>query len=173
MPERIVAMLDTIDEAAAAIARLRREGISRESITTMSSEPLHREAGEDNHSPSRIPLLAICGGVLGAGFAIALTVVTSRRVDLVTGGMPIVTPWAFGIIVFELTALGAILATLVRMIFEARLARRGGSEYGQAVADGLVLVFLENVSDAHLETARQVFGSHLINPPPAIDAQIR
>lgn len=173
MPERIVAVLDTIDEAAAAIVRLRREGISRESITTMSSEPLHIEAGEENHPPSRIPLVAICGGVLGAGFAIALTVVTSRRVDLVTGGMPIVTPWAFGIIVFELTALGAILATLVRMIFEARLVRRGGSEYGQAVADGLVVVFLENVSDAHREIARQVLSSHLINPPATSDSPIR
>jgi len=170
MPERIVAVLDTIDEATAAIARLRLEGISRESITTMSSEPLHAEAGEENHPPSRIPIFAICGGVLGAGFAIALTVMTSRRVDLVTGGMPIVTPWAFGIIVFELTALGAILATLVRMIFEARLARRGSSEYDQAVAEGSVVVFLENVNDDDRETARQVLGSRLINPSPTIGA---
>jgi len=168
MPERIVAVLDTIDESKAAIARLQREGISRESITTMSAEPLHVEASEENHPPTRIPLFAICGGVLGAGFAIALTVVTSRRVDLVTGGMPIVTPWAFGIIVFELTALGAILATLVRMIFEARLARRGSSEYDQAVAEGSVVVFLENVNDDDRETARQVLGSRLINPSPTI-----
>jgi len=173
MPEQIVAVLDTIDEATAAVARLRREGISRESITTMSSEPLHIEADDDNHQASRIPLFAICGGVIGAGFAIALTVVTSRRVDLITGGMPIVTPWAFGIIVFELAALGAILATLVRMIFEARLAKRGISEYDQAVADGSVVIFLENVSDAHRETARQVLGSHLINPPATIDEQIK
>ena len=173
MPERIVAVLDTIDEATAAIALLRREGISRESITTMSSEPLHIEADDDNHQASRIPLFAICGGVIGAGFAIALTVVTSRRVDLITGGMPIVTPWAFGIIVFELSALGAILATLVRMIFEARLARRGLFEYDQAVADGSVIVFLENVSDAHLEIARKVLSPNLIDPPPAVDAPIR
>lgn len=168
MPEQIVALLDTTDDATAAVARLRREGISRESITTMSSEPLHIEAGDGIHQPSRIPTFAICGGVIGAGLAILLTVVTSRRVDLVTGGMPIVTPWAFGIIVFELAALGAILATLVRMIFEARLARGGITEYDQAVADGSVVVILENVSDAHCETARQVFGSHLINPPASI-----
>jgi len=170
MPERIVAVLDTIDEATAAIARLRNEGISSESITTMSSEPLHVEADEENHATSRIPLFAICGGVIGAGFALALTVVTSRRVDLVTGGMPIVTPWAFGIIVFELAALGAILGTLVRMIFEARLTSRGRSEYDQAVADGSVVVFLENVSDPYRETARRVLGSHIINPPATIDA---
>jgi hypothetical protein len=168
MSERVVAVLDTMDEATAAVARLRREGISRESITTMSSEPLHIEPGDDNHRTSRIAIFAICGGVIGAGFAVLLTVVTSRRVDLVTGGMPIVTPWAFGIIVFELAALGAILATLIRMIFEARLARRGISEYDQAVADGSVVVILENVSNAHHETARQVLGSHVINPPTAI-----
>ena len=93
---------------------------------------------------TRIPMFGIIGGLLGAAFAILLTVWTSKRVGLVTGGMPIVSPWAFGIIVFELTALGAILMTLGRMIIEAKLARRGsGSGYGEMVAEGKIVIEID------------------------------
>jgi hypothetical protein len=65
--------------------------------------------------------------------------------------MSIVTPWAFGIIVFELTALGAILSTLGRMIIEARLGRSVASEeYDSAVSEGKVAVCVQR-ADSHIE----------------------
>src|SRR5712692_2351619 len=126
MSRRILAIFDSADEAQLAARALQRGGLPRAAITIISSEPAHRPPA-DSAAPSNshIGTVAICGGLIGAAAAVLLTVLTSRRVDLVTGGMPIVTPWAFGIIVFELTALGAILAMLSRMIFEAGLARRG------------------------------------------------
>jgi len=135
-------VFDTRREAVAALHELEREGVPNSSITVMSSEPLHLEA---LHPPkTRIAGFAIAGGLLGAAFAILLTVWTSRRVGLVTGGMPIVSWWAFGIIVFELTALGAILVTLGRMIFEARLLRRRPlTGHEDAVAKGKVVISIE------------------------------
>jgi hypothetical protein len=63
--------------------------------------------------------------------------------------MPIVSWWAFGIIVFELTALGAILMTLGRMVFEAGLARRGRhSDYGEMVAEGKIVIEIDRKPDA-------------------------
>ena len=141
MAETTVAVFDTRDEAIAALGELRREGVPGSSITVMSSEPLHLET--DDATKTRIAGFAIIGGLIGAAIALLLTVWTSRRVDLVTGGMPIVSLWAFGIIVFELTALGAILATLGRMIFEAGLVkRRGPTDYDDAVAAGKVVVLI-------------------------------
>jgi Protein of unknown function (DUF3341) len=139
MGESKLTIYDTRAEAVAALRELKREGVPNSSITVMSSEPLHLEP---NDAPkSRIAGFAIAGGLLGATFAILLTVLTSRRVGLVTGGMPIISLWAFGIIVFELAALGAILVTLGRMIFEAGLARRGAPvDYDETVAEGRVLV---------------------------------
>jgi hypothetical protein len=135
-------VFDTRREAVAALHELEREGVPSSSITVMSSEPLHLEA---LHPPkTRIAGYSIAGGLLGAAFAIVLTVLTSRRVGLVTGGMPIVSPWAFGIVVFELTALGAILAALGRMILEARLLRRRPiTGHEAAVASGKVVVAIE------------------------------
>jgi hypothetical protein len=141
MAETNVAVFNTRDEAIAALGKLRREGVPDSSITVMSSEPLHLETNDAKKT--RIAGVAIIGGLIGTAIAVLLTVWTSRRVDLVTGGMPIVSPWAFGIIVFELTALGAILATLGRMIFEAGLVkRRGPTNYDDAVADGKIVVLI-------------------------------
>ena len=148
MAKTRVEVFDTRAEAIAVLRELEREGVPSSSITVMSSEPLHLETSDV--PKSLIPRYAIVGGVLGAAFAIALTVWTSRRVGLVTGGMPIVSPWAFGIIVFELAALGAILVTLGRMIFEARLARRGAlTDYDEAVADGRVVLTIKPADDSH------------------------
>jgi Alternative complex III, ActD subunit len=140
-------VLNNRHEAIAALRELEHAGVPKSSITIMSSEPLHLEP--EGGAKSRIPIFGIIGGLLGAGFAILLTVWTSRRVGLVTGGMPIVSPWAFGIIVFELAALGAILMTLARMVLEARLARRGRrSDHGEMVADGKIVIEIDQGSKA-------------------------
>ena len=151
MAETRIAIFDTPAEAVAALRELQREGVPRSSITVMSSEPLHLE---DHDAPkSRIKGFAIAGGFIGAAFAILLTVWTSRRVGLVTGGMPIVTPWAFGIIVFELAALGAILATLGKMIIEARLGRRVAlAEYDSAVSEGKVVLCVHSADTTHKDS---------------------
>ncbi|MFY9555254.1 MAG: quinol:electron acceptor oxidoreductase subunit ActD [Blastocatellia bacterium] len=159
---RIVAVIDGAEEALSDVDSLCRQGLPRAAITVMSAEPLHIEPLEGGRRKSRIGGYAIAGGLMGAAFALALTVWTSRRVDLITGGMPIVTPWAFGIIVFELTALGSILAALSRMIFEARLARRGPlAEYNEAVADGLVVLAIDCGDDDCAETAKRILGDKI------------
>jgi hypothetical protein len=161
MAETVFAVFNTPHEAVAAANRLRQGGVPGSAIRVMSSEPIHVQAGgAGEESKSRTGLFAIAGAVIGAASAILLTVWTSRSVDLVTGGMPIVSPWPFGIITFELTALGAILGTFVRMIYEARLARRGAlAGYDEAVADGKVVLAVECEDDARRESIRSALSS--------------
>jgi hypothetical protein len=153
----VTGVFSTPHQAMIVIGQLERAGVPASSITVTSSEPLHIEV--QGSSKSRIAGFAIAGGLIGAGCAVALTIWTSRQVGLVTGGMPIISPWAFGIIVFELTALGAILAALGRLIGEAGLGRRftpGASDL--AVADGLVVVSVECEDDAAFQLARAILA---------------
>lgn len=158
MPESIHVAFDSADRALAAQAALIREGFSSEAVTVMSNEPIHQNEDEDSEDgKSHIGLFAIIGGVIGAASAVLLTVVTAKRMGLVTGGMPVVTPWAFGIIVFELTMLGAILSTLARMLYESGLARPGWfKHYDKSVAEGKVVVFARCSSDPLVEKAQRV-----------------
>ncbi len=141
MTEKIIKIFDTADEALAIARRLKREGFPESAITMMSSEPIHDYESSDER-PSRIAGFAIAGGIAGAAAAIALTVLVSKQVNLVTGGMPVVAPWPFGIIVFEMAALGSILSTLGRMIYEARLIRRL-HDYDESIYDGRVVLSVE------------------------------
>ena len=163
MAETFFRIFDSPDEAVAAVNSLCKEGVPGSAITVMSSEPIHIESLESGKAPkSRIGLSAIAGAILGAAIAVALTVWTSRSVDLVTGGMQIVSPWPFGIITFELTALGAILATLARMIYEARLARRPTpADYDERIADGKVGLAIDCADDARRQAVRKALGEVL------------
>ncbi|MGA9774128.1 MAG: quinol:electron acceptor oxidoreductase subunit ActD [Blastocatellia bacterium] len=160
--EKIRAIFNSHDEAIAALGKLERVGVPPAQITLMSSEPVHVEAGEQK---SRIGPFAIAGGLTGAVVAVILTVWTSHKVDLVTGGMPVVAPWAFGIIVFELSMLGAILGALCRMIYEARLLRRNSfaeHDYDEAIADGRVLLAIDTADDARAQLIRAALGESLV-----------
>jgi hypothetical protein len=152
MAERLVALTNSEEEARAALEELARSGVSRSDVTVISSEPLHGLSeglpeglpeGKRHKSRSLIGLFAVGGGVLGALVGIMLTVSTSKSVGLITGGMPVVSPWAFGVIVFELTALGAILASLLRLIIEAGLVRRSPRVAMDQVAEGRIALSIE------------------------------
>jgi len=144
MSERILAIFDTAKEAVEAADELRLVDPGS-AVTVLSAEPIHSEIEKNpGGRQSRIGLFAIAGGVLGATAAILLTVLTSKSMNLVTGGMPVVAPWAFGIIVFEMTALGAVLLTLGRMILEAGLVRRSlPAACDNAIAEGRVAVVID------------------------------
>jgi len=157
----ITAIVDSPNQARAAAAGLQQEGFPREAITVMSGEPLPGfiADSESTSPPARAGLLAIAGGLVGAAAAIGLTVWTSRRMGLVTGGMPIVTTWAFGIIVYELTALGAILAVFVTTVYEAGLLRKAPPpEIDSAIADGKVAVAVSCPTETSMRTAEIILA---------------
>jgi hypothetical protein len=138
MAQTLLAIFDTPDEAVSASMALRRQGIT--GVELLSAEPIHAWQPE-SEAKSRIGLFAIGGAVLGAALALWLTIGTSRHVNIVTGGMPVVTGWAFGIIAFEVAMLTAIVSAFVCTIFEARLARGGRlRDYDEAVADHKIVM---------------------------------
>ena len=56
---------------------------------------------------------------LGLAGGLSLATITALNYPLIKGGMPIVAPWTVGLIAYETTMLGAVLATLVGLLVES------------------------------------------------------
>lgn len=164
MSEPILATFDTHEDAMAAARALQREGMTQ--MEFLSSEPIH-EAIADDTSTSRITWFTVIGGIAGAAAAILLTVLTSRHVNIVTGGMPIVSFWAFGVIVFEVMMLTAVLFALGRMLYEARLFGGRLKNYDEAVSDDQIVLVLQCHDEASINTAKDLLVENHATIKPA------
>jgi ActD protein len=141
----IYALYADADAALRAVDGLRAAGLHDREITVVSAEPLEHHPLGERDSETWMFWIAGGGGALGLAVAAWLTRMTELAWPLPTGNMPIVSWWANLIIMFELTMLGAILATVITLLVAAGLPARR-SLYDPEVADGRVLVGVEQPS---------------------------
>ena len=95
-----------------------------------------------------MPWIATGAGAVGLVLTYYLLGASQRAWPLVTSGMPIVPNWTNLIIIFEMTMLSAILATVITLLVTAGIPSRGGKMYDPEVSDGYILVGVENPADA-------------------------
>ena len=129
--------------AQQAVNRLRAAGLTDRQITIMSAQPM--EDFEFGHIDRKNWLwwVACGGGLLGMAAAFGLTWLSAMSWPINVGGLPIYAWWPNLIIIFEMTMLGAILATVIGLVITAGLGRRVGF-YDPEVTDGSILVGVEN-----------------------------
>ena len=129
--------------AQQAVNRLRAAGLSDQQITIMSAQPM--EDFEFGHIDKKNWLwwVACGGGLLGMASAFGLAWLTEMSWPIDVGGLPTFAWWPNLIIIFEMTMLGAILATVLGLVITAGLGRRVGF-YDPEVTDGSILVGVEN-----------------------------
>lgn len=139
----IFADADSAIEAASALRTSSPElHIKPESIKVISAEPIEEEITAAGEGHTRMPWIAVAGGICGGTAGYTLAAFTQRTYPLPTGGMPIVALWPTGIVIYELTMLGAILATIITFLITARLPRYRNRIYDPAVSHGKILVGL-------------------------------
>ena len=144
----IYALYDDGDSAQRAVNGLRNAGVADSAITVISDQPMEAyEFGEMNRA-TRIWYIASGGGLIGLVFATWLTRMTELAWPLPTGNMPIVSWWPNLIVIFELTMLGAILATVATLLVTGELLRRRPALYDPRVSDGKILVGVDSPSRA-------------------------
>ena len=149
------AVFETAELASAALDRLAAEGVAPTDIEVRSSIPLHGVAPRGSVTKSRVPLMAVLGGLAGGTGAYLLASLTAQAYPLPTGGMPIVALPPIGVITFEGTAIGAILCTVLTVLVECGLPafRRRPGPLDAYVAAGHVLVTAKVDSGAWAEGA--------------------
>lgn len=148
--------------AQEAVNNLRAAGVADADITVISSEPFeHFEFGHRD-AKTAMPWIATGAGAVGLLLTYYLLGASQRSWPLITSGMPVVPNWTNLIIIFEMTMLSAIIATVITLLWTAGIPSRGGKMYDPEVSDGYILVGVENPADAsRLEAALAIEGGRV------------
>jgi Protein of unknown function (DUF3341) len=148
--------------AQRAVDNLRKAGVNDTDITVISSEPFeHFEFGHRD-AKTAMPWIAAAAGLFGLVVTYYLLGASQMSWPLRTSGMPIAPLWTNLIIIFEMTMLSAIIATVITLLITAGLPSRGGGMYDPEVSEGYILVGVENPSDpARLEPALRLDGARI------------
>ena len=115
-------------------------GIGESQIVVVTSEPFDGYDFSDEHSQTRIFLLASLGGICGGLFGLWFTRFTQLVYPLPTGGMPLTPHWTNGIIVYEMTMLGAILTTVLTLLVTTGMPHFGKRLSDPGIWQGKILV---------------------------------
>jgi ActD protein len=135
------------DSAQHAVNELRKQGVPDRTITVVTSQPYEEYEFSHRYRQTWLFWIAAGGGAFGMIAGLGLAYLTEASWPIVTGGMPIVAWWPNIIIMFELTMLGAILATVISLFVTTELPTRQSRVYDPEVSDGKILVAVEEPAD--------------------------
>jgi Protein of unknown function (DUF3341) len=133
-PETAQRAVDTLHAASSELKFDPRQ------IVIISGEPHEGYDFADSHITSRPYRWAVFGAALGATFGYLLPTLTQKAYPIVTGGMSITPMWTNGIIVYEMTMLGAIVTTLITLLRGAGLPNFKGVITDPEIWMGKILV---------------------------------
>jgi hypothetical protein len=140
----VYGLFTTPELAQQAVDGLRAAGIPDREITIQSSEPLEEYEFGSRDRDTLMPWIAVLGAVIGMATGYFLTSITQRAWPLTTGGMPIVTNWSNLIVIFELTMLGAVFASVLTLLVSARIPGRLPKFYDAEISSGKILIGVAN-----------------------------
>ena len=137
--------------AQQAVNRLRAAGLADREITVISAQPMEDYEFGQMDKETWMWWFACLGGLIGMSGGLGLAYLTETSWPIVVGGLPIFAWWPNLIIIFELTMLGAISATVITLVVSALIPERGrGWLYDPEVTEGHVLVGVERPSSASI-----------------------
>ncbi len=158
MTQTLFASFDQASTVVTTINHLKEAGISPQNIEVISSQPHLNHHFLPERSKSYIGAFALTGAVVGAAAGFVLASLTALSYPLPTGGMPLLSWWPIGIVSYETTMLGAVLATLVGLLSELRLPHLKSLQPSVTVDEGLVIE-IRCSSANEVAVAKQIAGA--------------
>jgi hypothetical protein len=126
-----------VDSLRAASSELKFDA---QQIVIVSGEPHEGYEFADAQATRRPYRWAVLGAAVGATLGYLLTTLTQKSYPIPTGGMSLTPVWTNGIILYEMTMLGAIVTTLVILLVGAGLPNFKGGIKDPEIWTGKILV---------------------------------
>lgn len=126
------------DDVAEGVSRLRQAGFTDNDFDVLSGTPYPEGTFGEQVANHRLFLFPLIGALCGFSVALLITAGTQLSYPMVTGGKPILAIPPMLIIMYEGTMLGAILFTVIGLIFESRLPRFSIGVYDTRITEGYI-----------------------------------
>ncbi len=130
------------DDVAETVTRLRQAGYGDNDFDILSGTPYPEGTFGEKVAAHRLYVFPLVGAICGFSIALLITAGTQLSYPMVTGGKPILSIPPMLIIMYEGMMLGAILATVIGVIFESRLPRFDLGVYDTRITEGYLGVLV-------------------------------
>ena len=160
----MLGVFQNVDAAVVAADGLKAQGVTE--FEVLSDSPYPEGAFGEPPSHHKLYVFPLIGAALGLSVALLLTAGTQLAYPLVTGGKPILAMPAMVVVCYEGTMLGAVLFTILGVIFESRLPHLTGGLYDTRITEGYLGVEV-SVPEEQVEQIEGVFRS-----ANAVDVQV-
>ena len=142
------------DDVADGVTRLRQAGFTDNDFDVLSGTPYPEGAFGERIAAHKLFIFPLIGAICGFSAGLLITAGAQLSYPLVTGGKPILSIPPMLIIMFEGTMLGAILFTVIGVIFESRLPRFGLGVYDPRITEGYIGLLVACPEDRVSHTAQ-------------------
>jgi hypothetical protein len=140
--KQVLGLFTEAEDAALATDRLQEAGFAADSYEVLTGCPYPEGAFGEHMKKHRLYAFPFMGGACGLAVAILITAGTQISYPVVTGGKPILSIPPMAIISYEGMMLGAILFTILGVLFESRLPRPILGLYDTRITEGYIGISL-------------------------------
>jgi hypothetical protein len=143
----ILGLFSEPDAAANAMDGLHAAGFELGTFDVLTGTPYPEGAFGEHVPQHRLFRFPAFGAIIGFTTALLFTAATQLAYPVVSGGKPVFSLFAMLVIVYEITMLSAVIATVVGIIFESRLPNLNPGAYDPRITEGWIGVVVSASPD--------------------------
>ena len=140
---RMLGLFQDPQEVADAMSELKSNGFPVEDLDIYSGAPFPEGSFGEHYPDHRLFMFPLVGALIGFTIGILWTAGTQISYPLITGGKPLLSIPPMTIIMYENTMLGAIIFTVLGVLFESRLPKRNLGLYDERITEGYIGLLVE------------------------------
>ena len=143
----ILGLFKEPDAAANAMDGLHAAGFELGTFDVLTGTPYPEGAFGEHVPQHRLFRFPAFGAIIGFTAALLFTAATQFAYPVVSGGKPVFALFAMLVIMYEITMLSAVIATVVGIIFESRLPNLNPGAYDPRITEGWIGVVVSTSPD--------------------------
>ena len=157
--QSILGLFQQPEPAADAMDGLKEAGFELGTFDVLTGTPYPEGAFGEHVPQHRLFRYPGFGAIVGFTLAVFLTSVTQLAYPMVTGGKPILSLFAMLIIMYEMTMLAGVIATVIGIVIESRLPNMKPGIYDTRITEGWIGVVVTFDDDSKVADAEAVLNN--------------